>query len=231
MLLRSGRYAQDAAMDAFRPWLSSTLLVAAGLLAVPCLAAEVTIYRCVGPGGQLTLRDSPCAPGERQEVRAMQRPTDPAPMARPLPTPASASVAPAREVQIVYRNAPRPLYECVDNEGRRYTSDNGEGNPRAVPLWTLGYSGWSRNGGGRGHGGRPSGDAHAPRPGYVVPAGSAWIRDECHPLPQQEVCDRLSDRRYEIIRRYNSALQSERRALELEQRGIDARIANDCGNP
>jgi hypothetical protein len=54
------------------------------------------------------------------------------------------------------------------------------------------------------------------------------VYDECHPLPQQEVCARLSDRRFEIMRRYNSALQSERRQLDLEQRSIDARMANDC---
>ena len=64
----------------------------------------------------------------------------------------------------------------------------------------------------------------------IVPGGYTWIRDECHELPQPEVCSRLADRRYEIIRRHNSALQSEQRQLELEQRGIDARIANDCGN-
>jgi hypothetical protein len=64
----------------------------------------------------------------------------------------------------------------------------------------------------------------------ILPVGTAWIRDDCHALPQQEVCDRLSDRRHELIRRYNSAMQGERRDLELEQRGIDARIANDCGS-
>ena len=32
------------------------------------------------------------------------------------------------------------------------------------------------------------------------------------------------------MRRYNSAMQSEIRQLELEQRGIDARINNDCRN-
>ena len=64
----------------------------------------------------------------------------------------------------------------------------------------------------------------------ILPTGTAWVRDECHALPQEEVCGRLSDRRYEIIRRYNSAMQGERRQLELEQRGIDARLSNDCGN-
>ena len=62
-----------------------------------------------------------------------------------------------------------------------------------------------------------------------MPMGGTWVRDECHALPQQEVCARLSDQRYTLIRRYNSALQSERRQLELEQRGIEARLSNDCG--
>jgi hypothetical protein len=198
---------------------------------------EVTIYRCVGPGGELALRDSPCIKGETQQVRSMARPKDPAPGTLPItaPTPPPV-VAPVREVQVIYRTPPRPMYECVTAEGERYTSDNGEGNPRSVPLWTLGYPMWShRNGGHRpgspdGSPGRP-GAGHPPHPGLVLPVGTAWISDECHALPQEEVCDRLSDRRYEIIRRYNSAMQGERRQLELEQRGIDARLSNDCGNP
>jgi hypothetical protein len=218
------------------------LIFALSLLALPARAPaqEVTIYRCVGAAGALTLRDSPCAKGETQEVRSMQRPKDPAPgavqAAKPVPAPAA---VPRREVQVVYRTPPRPMYECVTAEGERYVSDNGEGNPRSVPLWTLGYPMWShRNGGGGGisvSGGRPPGDRpsrpdHPHRTGVVVPGGYTWVRDECHALPQQEICSRLSDRRYEIMRRYNSALQSEIRQLELEQRGIDARIANDCGN-
>jgi len=69
-----------------------------------------------------------------------------------------------------------------------------------------------------------------PGVGVVVPAGSTLIRDTCNVLPPKEVCARLTDRRWELIRRYNSALQSERRALETEQRGIDARLDRDCGS-
>jgi len=72
-----------------------------------------------------------------------------------------------------------------------------------------------------------------PHPGLgnsvVVPAGNVLVRDECHALPAQEVCSRLKDRRWDLIRRYNSALQSERDALTREQRGIDARLDQDCG--
>lgn len=200
-------------------------------------AEDITIYRCVGPGGELALRDSPCVKGETQQVRAMARPKDPAPGTAPIAAPSPAPViAPQREVQVIYRTPPRPMYECVTADGENYTSDNGEGNPRSVPLWTLGYPMWSHRNGG--HRPRPpdnssgnTGAGRPPRPGVILPVGTAWIRDECHALPQEEVCDRLSDRRYEIIRRYNSAMQGERRQLELEQRGIDARLSNDCGNP
>ncbi|RZA35869.1 MAG: DUF4124 domain-containing protein [Lysobacteraceae bacterium] len=202
------------------------------------VAQEVTIYRCVDAKGNLALRDSPCAKGEKQEVRSMQRPKDPViretAVAAPTPAPAR---GPARDVQVIYRNPPRPLYECVTPDGQRYTSENGEGNPRSVPLWTLGYSGWAN----RGHGGgtlsaedRPGRPRPPHGPGGYGPGygGVAYtlVRDECHPLPQQEVCSRLSDRRYEIIRRYNVAPPGELRQLDLEQRGIDARLAQDCGN-
>jgi hypothetical protein len=207
------------------------LLLGLSLTAMPAHAPaqDVTIYRCIGAAGKLTLRDSPCAKGETQEVRSMQRPKDPAPSALPAPksAPPPATV-PTREVQIIYRTPPRPMYECVTADGEQYISDNGEGNPRSVPLWTLGYPMWSQRGGSGGR--RPPDDRRPHLPGAIVPGGYTWVRDECHALPQEEVCSRLSDRRYEIIRRYNSALQSERRKLELEQRGIDARIANDCGN-
>lgn len=63
----------------------------------------------------------------------------------------------------------------------------------------------------------------------IVPYGNVQIRDECHALPEQEVCARLADRRWELIRRYNSALQSERVELSREQRGIEARQQRDCG--
>ncbi|APO95365.1 hypothetical protein [Xanthomonas vesicatoria] len=63
----------------------------------------------------------------------------------------------------------------------------------------------------------------------IVPYGNVQIRDECHALPEQEVCARLADRRWELIRRYNSALQSERQELSREQRGIEARQQRDCG--
>ncbi|WP_454832482.1 DUF4124 domain-containing protein [Pseudoxanthomonas wuyuanensis] len=233
----------------FASFALAAALTSTGL--APAAAQPLTIYRCVGVNGELTLRDSPCEKGETQQAREMQRPRDPAPAPEPPPVPQPlaeqkpAAVAP----QLIYLTPPQPMYECIAPDGERYTSDSGEGNPRWVPYWTIGYPAWPRGGGasvsgslsiGNGNLSFDSGSPvplpprpphpHPPGHGLAVPAGGTWIRDSCHRLPQQEICARLSDRRYEILRRYGSAMPSERRELDLEQRGIDARIANDCRN-
>ena len=122
------------------------LLAACTGMAAPCAADEVTVYRCVDAKGQVTLGDVPCAKGSQEQVRAMQRPKDGAPLAVALPAePPPAPVAPP---QVVVVRTPQPMYECITPDGERYTSETGDGNPRWVPLWTLGYrSGWG--GGGR----------------------------------------------------------------------------------
>lgn len=211
-------------------------------------AADLVIYRCTDPQGRLTLRDTPCRKGEQQQARTMQRPTDPPSRpAAPVPTPAAAAVAPER-TRVVVVTPPRPLYECVTPDGERYTSESDAGQPRWVPLWTLGYPAWptgsyhrpvggmhGRISGSIGSDGRydlrfGDGARHRPHaPAAVAFPVGAWVRDTCHPLPPQEVCARLRDRRFELDRRYHSALQSERVRITTEQRGIDARLANDCG--
>ena len=222
----------------------ASVLLAAQAAAPAQQANDVTIYRCIGGDGHLTLRDSPCAKGETQQVRSMQRPRDPAPGNAPTasaapPVPAAPT---AQQTTVIYRIPPQPMYECTTADGQRYASDNGDGNPRWVPLWTLGYPTLARVpvvepgrahvriDNGRVSGGfRSGGVSERVVPTYAGMGGGTWVRDTCHALPQQEVCARLSDRRYEIQRRYYSALQSERRDLDLEQRGIDARLGNDCG--
>lgn len=213
------------------------------LLAGACTgayAAEITLYRCVDAKGKLTLRDTPCAKGEQQETRTFQKPVDPPP--RPVaPTPLPAP-APQKQVEVRYVTVspPRPLYECVTPDGERYTSDTDAGNPRWVPLWTLGYP-WSgasfRTGSPGGIAVRPTprppnlGPPVRPQPVHPAPAiyaGSTYVADECHALPQEEVCSRLDDRLWEIKRRYLNAMPSERAVLDDEERGLRARMNNDC---
>ena len=227
------------------------LLWAGGALAMANGRAEtVTIYRCTDDQGQLSLRDTPCKAGEKEQVQTMRKPVDPPPAPATAAPPVAAPRTPVTPAtpQVVYIQPPRPVYECTTPDGTTYTSDTPEGNPRWVPLWTLDYpvaSGYEQRGGYRAGvdvgggsvrgrvevgGGYRRGGGRPPLVAGGYPAGT-WVRDVCNALPQQEVCDRLRDRRYELDRQYNSALQSERHAIDKEQRAIDARIANDCRNP
>ena len=230
------------------------VLLIAGTVALPAPAAtptapaQVTIYRCTDARGQLALRDSPCRAGERQEVRSMLRPTDP-----PARRVAAAPAAPAKRgnaaavlppTRVVYRTAPRPLYECTTPDGDRYTSETAEGNPRWVPLWTLGYpavvgapvveGGYGARVEHRAGGTLIRADAGRRwrGPGYRTPVAvggaGTWVRDTCQPLPAAEVCDLLRDRREALDRRWFSALQGDRDEIQREQRRIDARLGEDC---
>jgi len=237
---------------------AATLALPLMLAATGASAAEITIYRCTDAQGQLALRDTPCRKGETQQTKEMQRPKDAPPAVRRAAAAPKATPAPvAPQARYVSAAPARPMYECTTPDGNRYLSDTSAGNPRWVPLWTLGYPGYAgllppRRGfdpgsvhanvqgdiGSRGRFSVSVGD-RPPRPrppdgatpdGYAVDAYGAgtWVYDECHALPQEEVCARLRDERWELGRRYNSALQSERGDIDRQQRGIDARLASDC---
>ncbi|WP_133478432.1 DUF4124 domain-containing protein [Cognatilysobacter segetis] len=230
------------------PWLLG-LLGLLGLLALPSPAASagppVTIYRCTDARGHLTLRDSPCRPGERQDVRTMLRPTDPPPSRAVATRARDRGPAVLPPTHVVYRTAPRPVYECVTPDGERYTSGSPEGNPRWVPLWTLGHpvvgvappaveGGYGARVEHRDGGTRIRVDAGRRwrYPGYggvpVATAGGTWVRDACEPLPASEACALLRDRRDALDRRWFSALQGDRDAIEREQRRIDAQLGESC---
>jgi hypothetical protein len=223
-------HAQDARMRLIA--LLLLLLPVAAWMPVRA-AGDVVIYRCTDHAGRLTLRDTPCGKDQTQQTRTMLRPKD-APPSRVAPPPA-AVVAAAAPSRVLLLREPRPLYECIPPEGDPYTSDSPEGHPRWVPLWSLGvpYGGLllgssriTRNDGDREH--RPR-----PRPGVYGLAGygaGTWIRDDCHALPQADVCARLVDRRDEIRRRFFNAMPNERGTLSTEERAINARLDNDCGS-
>lgn len=217
--------------------------VSAGAAAGPD-AASVTIYRCTDARGRLSLRDSPCPAGDRQEARSMLRPKDAPPQVRrdsaPSPVPAVAS-ATATAPQVYVLRPPRPLYECVTPDGARYTSDTPEGNPRRVPAWTLDYPVLQRatviEPGGLDIGYGPGGWRGRYSSGSVrevivpTPAGygaETWVRDACHPLPQAEVCARLRERRDAIGTQWFNAQPSDRERLDRERRAVIERIAADC---
>lgn len=234
------------------PAAPTTILIAA-LLAIASLAGghearagQVTIYRCTDAKGHLSLRDSPCRKGEKQEAREMVRPKDPPPRPRApavaAPAPAPRESAPPRYVMLT---PPRPMYECVTPDGERYLSETGEGRSRWEPAWLPAYPVYPylrdprgpdyrarvEYNDGRLGGSIRIGSARRPHPVVIAPvhpAGS-WVRDACFALPQAEVCDRLRDQRYELNRRWNIAQPSERAQIDRETRSIDARLGNDCG--
>jgi hypothetical protein len=225
----------------------SLVLISAFAVTTARAADEVTIYRCTDAAGRLTLRDTPCGKDQKQQTRNMLRPKDaPAVRVSPLPRARDDYTPPSPAARVVVINAPRPLYECVTPDGESYTSDSGEGHPRWVPLWTLDYpaaafpsSGMASSAGlSITHGsvridGRQTvlyPPVYGP-PAYGAAAYGAgtWVRDACHALPQDEVCARMVDRRDEIRRRFFNAMPSERDVLRVEERGINARLGNDCG--
>lgn len=230
-------------------------MAACGAASAATAPSKVTVYRCTGQAGRLTLRDSPCIAGEHQVARDMLRPTDPPRRAVAASTKIVRGVERLPRDRVVYVTPPRTSYDCATPDGEHYTSDSPEGNPRWVPLWTLGYpaTGYPLMPGPGiqegGYGGRVdyrSGNSRvtldagrryvSPGGGYggyggapvvYAPAGS-WIRDRCNPIPAAEACDQLRDRRDALDARYTSALQSEREAIVREERGIDARLGGEC---
>ncbi len=212
-------------------WLGGSLVLPAAF----AQSAEVRIYRCTDAKGRESLRDSPCPPGQKEQVREMQRPKDAPSAVREKPTPLPAP-APAAPAQVVYLAPPQLMYECVMPDGKRYTSDTSDGNPRWVPLWTLGYPVVrQRTSLGNNIGGatpRPGSTLNPPARDINYPVasgGGQWIRDTCNMLPQAEACARQRDRRDEIRSRFFRAMPSERDVLRVEERGINARLDNDCG--
>lgn len=228
----------------------ASVVVASCLLAAGAAADDVVIYRCTDAAGKLSLRDTPCRKGEKQETRSMVRPKD-API---RVTPAAAPVAREPAYEPVPRYAPvpaRPMYECIGEDGQAYVSDTGIGRQRFEPNWfpvypILGVPRDSHHGvfaragfqGSKASGtlqvGRMPDRGDGPRrrnPTYFLPVGSPgeWVEDPCYALPQVEVCDRLRDERYELNRRWHISQPSERAQIDLQTRSIDARLDNDCG--
>lgn len=212
--LAGGAWAQSAAQSASKP------------------PATVTVYRCTDAAGKVSLQDAPCAKGQGQQAREMLRPVDAPPSSVPPPPPMPSSAQAPPETRTVYLAPPRPMYECVTPEGKRYTSDDGRGNPRWVPLWTLGYPAVRPHSVLGDNIGQPDKVMHPPRRDInwpVASGGGSWIRDDCVMLPPRETCARLRDRRSELRTRFFNAQEKERDALRNEERAINERLDNDCG--
>jgi hypothetical protein len=191
---------------------------------------QIVIYRCTDGEGRLTLRDSPCRHGERQDIRTMTRPKDASTAVVTHGTrPATQAVNGPPSPQVLVIHTPRPLYECAasdDTSGQsRYLSESPEGKLRWVqapdrPTLThlpvfdpnAGFVQVS--------------DTHRAHP--LVYDNGAWVRDRCYALPPADACARLREERGNLGRRRFNAQQSEREQIHREERSVEARLAQDC---
>ena len=208
------------------------------LLAAPAAAEDLTVYRCTDSEGHVSLRDTPCPRGLREQSIDMQRPTDPPPAPVIVRSEAASTPpAPPTQTRVLIVEAPRPLYQCTTPEGDRYTSDTADGNPRWVPLWTLGYPAvWPRN---------PLGDrvgALPPVPPSTGPGApdyppivgiaytpGAWVRDHCVRLPKAQACEHLRAEQRAMRKEWFNAMPSRRAEVAQEERVLEQRLSRTCG--
>ena len=199
-------------------------------------ADPVTVYRCTDSAGHVSLRDTPCPKGQRQQSMDMQRPVDPKPRPVVVP-PAPAEPTVVGHTRVVFVDGPRDLYQCTTPDGDRYTSETGDGNPRWVPLWTVGVPAyWPRNPLGDRVGAphpHPPGDGPGP-PDYPPIVGIAytpgtWIRDNCVRLPEAQACEVLRAEQRALRKEWFNAMPTRRAEVAEEERVLEGRVARTCG--
>jgi hypothetical protein len=144
---------------AFPPAFIAIALCAVAAAALAPASAQTVIYRCTDANGAVTMQnDKPCASGMRQEVRRVGTlPTAPPP-ARKAEAPAAPAgpppgarfelvrgpvtdPLPASDVPEAERKPPPPLFQCETWDKDRYLSDDGDPEPRCVPLQMVGIDG------------------------------------------------------------------------------------------
>lgn len=201
-------------------------------------ADPVTVYRCTDGAGNVSLRDTPCPKGQREQSKDMQRPVDPKPIPVVRVAPAPVQPTMIAGTRVVYVEAPRALYQCTTPDGDRYTSENADGNPRWVPLWTVGYPAiWPRNPlGDRVGAPRPQPPSDGPGPPDYPPmvglthAPGTWVRDHCVQLPEAQACEQLRERQRELRKEWFNAMPTRRAEVAEEERVLGERVARTCGS-
>ncbi|HZV38766.1 MAG TPA: DUF4124 domain-containing protein [Pseudoxanthomonas sp.] len=189
-----------------------SMLLALGLLpAAPAFAADVVFYRCTDAAGHLTIQNSPCPKGMREEKKAMQgistvpmgKPTKPA---APAPMPSKPQIVPdtpqERPAEIVDDGKPRlpppVLFQCTTYDRDSYITESGEPQKRCVPLRTVGLDGNPSTG-----------------------AGQACdiVYDQCARVPDGALCDAWKKRlgETEVAWRFGRAENLQKNQAEFER--------------
>ncbi len=205
----------------------SMLLALGLLLAAPAFAGDVVFYRCTDAAGHLTIQNSPCPKGSREEKKTMQgvntvpmgtpaRLSTPAPAPTPAAPPRSAAVpnAPRAEpVEAVADDKPRlpppVLFQCTTYDRDSYVTESSEPQKRCVPLRTVGLDGNPSTG-----------------------AGQACdiVYDQCARVPDGALCEAWKKRlgETEVAWRFGRAENMQKNQAEFER---VQRIVNEstCG--
>lgn len=147
-------------------------MTAALLSGQSVFAQEITIYRCVGTKGELTLQDAPCAKDQQQSERVMTRPKDapprPAPEPRELP---DESAEPLPDPPAALPLAPPPMYICTSYDGKQRESEVYDPNPRCEPYIL-----------------------YHPNAAQLPPewqTACRWVEDSCVRLSDEQACQRF----------------------------------------
>lgn len=178
-----------------RPLVLLLLIVLSWQLGTTAARAEVVIYRCTDTSGALTLQNSPCPKGMKQEQRTMQgvntvpmgpgtTPTAPAtppsstPASTPTaPRPATTTTSPAPAASTDVRRLPPPiLFQCTTHDKDTYVTEDVEPASRCVNLRTVGLDGNPQAGAGQ---------------------ACEVVRDTCARVPDGALCDAWKKRRDE----------------------------------
>lgn len=202
---------------AARPLALLLLSAASWQLGTPPARAEVVIYRCTDASGALTLQNSPCPKGMKQEQRTMQGvntvpmapgSTPTAPATPPSTLPASTTTAPRAAappslptptVSTDVRRLPPPiLFQCTTHDKDTYVTEDVEPASRCVNLRTVGLDGNPQAGAGQ---------------------ACEVVRDTCARVPDGALCDAWKKRRdeTEVAFRFARRENAERNRADYER--------------
>ncbi|MET7141872.1 DUF4124 domain-containing protein [Xanthomonas sp. PPL139] len=193
-------------------------------------AEPVVFYRCTDAQDNLTIQNMPCPKGMRQQKKIMQGvssaalPTTlsakPVPSSPPASTPTA--VTPADAAAPVDTTAaaapppppklpPPPLYTCTTREQASYIGEVAEPPPRCVPLHTTDLDGGPNQAGG---------------------SACEVLRDQCQPLPAEQLCDTWKNYVAEAETHWRFAVPEHAEALRAEfERRQHLLEASNCSAP
>jgi hypothetical protein len=170
---------------------------------------DITIFRCVGDKGAISLQDKPCAKGTEQTSREMVRPKDAPP--RKLPEVARVDDLPPPPEAWEYlppRSPPPPMYVCTSYDGIVRESEVYDPNPRCEPL-VLYY---------------PEPERLSRR----FQQSCRWVEDSCVRLSDEQSCERWRANRKKAASEALHADSSMQGYRDSELRRIEQILEDHC---